>query len=102
MASIIGDDGADINQLLTALAQDRLLDVISDDELNTNVDFDKLINSIANLNRSDINTKKYQIVQKARSQALKDAAIAVEKATKQTGMNSKDAAFIRRAVLGLK
>ena len=101
-AEVIGDDGAALNQTLTALAQKELMEVIRTRRYDENIKLPHLIRSIASLNRSDINTKKFNIEQAAEKRALNKAADAVEKAATQKGMSKQDAQFWREQVLGVK
>ncbi|HED34743.1 MAG TPA: DUF3486 family protein [Gammaproteobacteria bacterium] len=102
LSEVIGGDGAAMNQALTALAQDRLMNILHDEAFDENIKLPDLIRSIASLNRSDINTRKFKIEQAARQKALEDAAQTTESAAIEMGMDDKSAAFIRNAVLGLK
>ncbi len=101
-AEVIGDDGAALNQTLTVLAQKELMAVIRNKRYDEGIKLPHLIRSIASLNRSDINTRKFKIEQDARKAAFNDAANAVEKAAIQKGMSKKDAQFWREQVLGAK
>lgn len=102
-AEVVGDDGAAMNQTLTALAQQELMAVMREKTYIDQIKLPDLVRSIASLNRSDINTRKFQIEQAARSKALDDAANAVEKAAiEQKGMTSDQAQFWREQVLGVK
>jgi len=101
-AEVVGDDGAAMNQTLTALAQQELMSVIRNGEYDEEIKLPALIRSIASLNRSDVNTRKFQIEQAARHKALDDAANAVEKAAQQQGLTRDQAQFWREQVLGVK
>lgn len=102
-AEVVGDDGAAMNQTLTALAQQELMAVMREKSYIDEIKLPDLVRSIASLNRSDINTRKFQIEMAARSKALDDAANAVEKAAiEQKGMNKEQAQFWREQVLGVK
>lgn len=101
-AEVVGDDGAAMNQTLTALAQQELMTVIRSGKYDDNIKLPALVRSVATLNRSDINTRKFQIEQAARQKALNDAADAVETAAHEQGMNEEQAQFWREKVLGVK
>ncbi|HHO59900.1 MAG TPA: DUF3486 family protein [Thiotrichales bacterium] len=101
-AEVIGDDGAAMNQTLTALMQQELMTVIRNGQYDEEIKLPELARSIASLNRSDINTRKYQIEQAARKQAIADAADAVEQAAIEKGMDSHAVDFWRKRVLGVK
>jgi len=101
-AEVVGDDGAAMNQTLTALAQQELMSVIRDGKYDDEIKLPALVRSISALNRSDINTRKFQIEQAARNKALNEAANAVEKAAQQKGMTADQAQFWREQVLGVK
>ncbi len=102
-AEVVGDDGAAMNQTLTALAQQELMAVMREKTYIDQIKLPDLVRSIASLNRSDINTRKFKIEQQAREKALNEAANAVEKAAiEQKGMNSEQAQFWREQVLGVK
>ncbi len=100
-AEVVGDDGAAMNQTLTALAQQELMTVIREGKYDENIKLPHLIRSIASLNRSDINTKKFQIEQAARQKALNEAADAVENAATEQGLSAEQAQFWREKVLGV-
>ncbi len=101
-AEVVGDDGAALNQTLTVLAQQELMSVIREGKYDDSIKLPALIRSVASLNRSDINTRKFQIEQAARNKALNDAADAVEKAAQQKGLTQEQAQFWREQVLGVK
>jgi len=102
-AEVVGDDGAAMNQTLTVLAQQELMAVMREKSYIDEIKLPDLVRSIASLNRSDINTRKFKIEMAARTKALDDAANAVEKAAiKQKGMNKEQAQFWREQVLGVK
>lgn len=102
-AEVVGDDGAAMNQTLTALAQQELMAVMREKTYIDEIKLPDLVRSIASLNRSDINTRKFQIEQAARNKALNDAANAVERAAiEQKGMTVDQAQFWRKQVLGVK
>lgn len=102
-AEVVGDDGAAMNQTLTALAQQELMAVMREKTYIDEIKLPDLVRSIASLNRSDINTRKFQIEQAARTKALDDAANAVEKAAiEQKGMTADQAQFWREQVLGVR
>jgi len=102
-AEVVGDDGAAMNQTLTALAQQELMAVIREGTYIDEIKLPDLVRSIASLNRSDINTRKFQIEQAARYKALDEAANAVEKAAiEQKGLSAEQAQFWRQQVLGIK
>ncbi|MDT8383016.1 MAG: DUF3486 family protein [Gammaproteobacteria bacterium] len=101
-AEVVGDDGAAMNQTLTALAQQELMSVIRNGEYDEDIKLPALIRSIASLNRSDVNTRKFQIEQAARHKALDEAADAVEIAAQQQGLTKDQAQFWRQQVLGVK
>lgn len=100
LSEVVGGDGAAMNQALTALAQDRLMGVLHDEAYDENIKLPELVRSIASLNRSDINTRKFKI--EVREKALEDAAQTTETTAIEMGMNAENAAFMRNAVLGLK
>ena len=101
-AEVVGDDGPAMNQTLTALAQQELMTVVRERTYDDNIKLPDLVRGIAQLNRSDINTRKFQIEQAARSRALEDAAEAVGKAAEQRGLNQEQADFWREKVLGVR
>jgi len=101
-AEVVGDDGAAMNQTLTALAQQEMMAIIRERKYSEGIKLPALIRSIASLNRSDINTRKFQIEQAARQKALNDAAEAVSVAAHEQGMSEEQAQFWREKVLGVK
>jgi len=98
-AEVVGDDGAAMNQTLTALAQQELMAVIREGRYDEGIKLPALVQSVAQLNRSDINARKFKIQQEARRQALQDAAEAVGKAGGGLSETAVDA--IRREILGI-
>jgi|GEM_PF-1930597 len=78
-AEVVGDDGAAMNQTLTALAQQELMSVIREGRYDAQIKLPALMQSIAQLNRSDVNTRKFQIekaakeAEQARAKAELDA-----------------------------
>ncbi len=101
-AEVVGDDGAALNQTLTALAQQELMSVIREGRYDdADIKLPALIQSIAQLNRQNIATLKFQIAEAARTQALKEAASAVEEAARQQGLTAEQAEFWRTRVLGV-
>jgi len=102
-AEVVGDDGAAMNTTLTALAQQELMTVMREAKYNEDIKLPELVRSIASLNRSDINTRKFKLVQEARMAALSEAADVVEKAAiEQKGLTKEQAQFWREQVLGIK
>jgi len=101
-AEVVGDDGAALNKTLTALAQQELMAIVREGRYDDSIKLPALVQSIAQLNRSDINTRKFNIIQEARRKALDDAANAVEAAAQQQGLTSDQAQFWREQVLGVK
>lgn len=98
---VVGDDGAAMNTTLTTLAQQELMSVIREARYDSGIKLPALIQSIAQLNRSNVHTLKYQIETAARRKALDDAANAVEKAAAQQGLTKDQAQFWREQVLGV-
>lgn len=102
-AEVVGEDGAAMNQTLTALAQQELMAVVRearyDDE---EIKLPALVQAIAQLNRSDINTRKFQIEQAARKKALSEAASQAEKSLTGQGMTRESIAAIKRDILGIE
>ncbi len=98
-AKVVGDDGAALNQTLTALAQQEAMEIIRAGRYNDDVELPKLMSAIASLSRSDIATKKFQIEEAARKKALEEAAARVDAATKARGLGPADAKFWRETVL---
>jgi len=98
LAEEVGGDGAAMNQALTALAQDKLMGILHDEAFDDFIKLPDLVRSIASLNRSDINTRKFQIVQQAKEQAAKDA---VKSMIKQ-GVNQEAIDQIKNDILGIK
>ncbi len=101
-AEVVGDDGAAMNKTLTALAQQELMAIVREGRYDDSIKLPALVQAIAQLNRSDINTRKFNIIQEARHQALDDAANAVETAAQQQGLSADQAQFWREQVLGVK
>lgn len=101
-AEVVGDDSAAMNTTLTVLAQQELMAIVREGRYDDGIKLPALVQSIAQLNRSDINTRKFQIEQAARRQALDDAADAVEQAATQQGLSQKQAQFWREKVLGVQ
>lgn len=101
-AEVVGDDGAALNKTLTALAQQELMAIVREKRYDGSISFPAMIQAIAQLNRSDINTRKFNIIQEARRKALDDAANAVETAAQQQGLSADQAQFWREQVLGVK
>jgi len=100
-AEVVGDDGAAMNQTLTALAQQELMAVIREGRYDDGIKLPALVRSIAQLNRSDINTRKFQIEQAARLKALNEAAETAEKSLTSQGMSRESIAAIKRDILGI-
>lgn len=101
-AEVVGDDGAAMNQTLTVLAQQELMSIIRDGKYDDEIKLPALVRSISSLNRSDINTRKFQIEQAARKKALAEAADAVEQAAHEQGLTQDQAQFWRGKVLGVQ
>lgn len=99
LAATVGDDGAAMSQTLIALAQKEAYSILRDKRFVDKVKVTDLLRSIATLNRSDINTKKFQVEQEIRQKALEDAAKAIEKTGKQAGVSQSAIDIIRRDVL---
>lgn len=102
LSEVYGDDGAEMNQAITALMQQEVMTIIREGKYSEEIKLPQLIQGVANLNKSNLATLKFQIEQKARRQALEDAATAVEEAAQQRGMTAQDAQFWREQVLGVK
>lgn len=99
-AEVVGDDGAAMNQTLTALAQQELMTIVREGRYDDDdIKLPALVQSIAQLNRSDVNTRKFQIEQAARRKALAEAADRVESAANERGLSAEDALFWREKVL---
>jgi len=99
-AEVIGDDGAAMNQTLTVLAQQELMAVIREGSYIDEIKLPDLVRSIASLNRSDINTRKFQIEQAARKKAFTEAADIVTDQLKNDGISQDVENSIRRILLG--
>lgn len=100
-AEVVGDDGAAMNQTLTALAQQELMAIIREGKYSDGIKLPALVRAIAQLNRSDINTRKFQIEQAARQKALSEAAETAEKTLTSQGMSRDTIATIKRDILGI-
>lgn len=100
-AEVVGDDGAAMNQTLTALAQQELMAVMRDKSYIDEIKLPDLVRSIASLNRSDINTRKFQIEQAARAKALNDAAKKAEITGKRNGLGADVIDTLKREILGM-
>jgi len=101
-AEVVGDDGAAMNQTLTALAQQELMAVVRERRYDEKIKLPDMVRAISQLNRSDINTRKFQIEQAAQQKALNAAADEVEKAAIAKGLDAEQAQFWREKVLGAK
>ena len=101
LAEVVGGDGAAMNQALTALAQDRLMNVLHDEAFDEDIKLPDLIRSIASLNRSDINTRKFKIEQAARQKALEDSARVAERSMASQGMSQEAIQAIKNDILGI-
>lgn len=100
-AEVVGDDGAAMNQTLTALAQQELMAIVREGRYDEEIKLPALVQSIAQLNRSDINTRKFQIEQAARRKALNDAADQAEQSLTGRGMSKDAVDAIKREILGI-
>lgn len=101
-AEVVGDDGAAMNQTLTALAQQELMSVIREGRYDADdIKLPALIQSIAQLNRQNLSTLKYQLEQAARRKALNEAAETAEKSLQGRGMSREAVATIKREILGI-
>lgn len=100
-AEVVGDDGAAMNQTLTALAQQELMAVVREGRYDDNIKLPALVQSIAQLNRSDINTRKFQIEQAARRKALAEAADQAAASAAGQGMSAEAIDAIKRDILGI-
>ncbi|WP_126456719.1 DUF3486 family protein [Sulfuriflexus mobilis] len=103
ISEVYGDDGADMNQAITALMQQEVMAIIRDKTYSEEIKLPQLIQGVAQLNKSSLATIKFQIEQKARKQALDDAAeLFTPEAAAQQGLNAEQAQFWREQVLGVK
>ena len=100
-AEVVGDDGAAMNQTLTALAQQELISIVREGRYDDQIKLPALVQAIAQLNRSDINTRKFQIEQAARRKALEDAAGAAEKSLTSQGASKEAIDTIKREIMGI-
>jgi len=100
-AEVVGDDGAAMSQTLTALAQQALMEIVRDGLYDRDIKLPALVQAIAQLNRSDIHTKRFQIEQDARRRALEEASAKVEKRMASQGMSAEAIEAIKRDILGV-
>lgn len=100
-AEVVGDDGAAMNQTLTALAQQELMAIVREGRYEEEIKLPALVQSIAQLNRSDINTRKFQIEQAARRKALAEAAEQAEQSLAGQGLSRDAVDAIKRDILGI-
>ena len=98
---VVGDDGAAMNQTLTTLAQQELISIVREGRYDDQIKLPALVQAIAQLNRSDINTRKFQIEQAARRKALEDAAGAAEKSLTSQGASKEAIDTIKREIMGI-
>lgn len=98
-AEVVGDDGAAMNRTLTALAQQELMSVVREGRYDDEIKLPALVQAISQLNRSDVNTRKFQIEQAAKKKALEEAADRIEEAAVARGLTGEDAQFWRDKVL---
>ena len=95
----MGDDAGDMGEALTAVAQEKIFSTLIDMEVDPgSVDLDKLVNSIAKLNSTSVQQKKWRLEARRKAEA---AAAAVEERTAQKGLGADDVAFIRQQILGV-
>lgn len=100
-AEVVGDDGAAMNATLTALTQQTLMQIVREGMFDKDIKLPALVQAISQLNRSDVNTRKFQIEQKARKQALAEAAAKAEEGLKGQGMSKEAIETIKRDILGI-
>jgi len=101
-AEVVGDDGAAMNATLTALTQQTLMQIVREGLFDKDIKLPALVQAISQLNRSDVNTRKFQIEQKARRAALAEAAAKAEEGLKGQGMSRDAIDSIKRDILGIE
>ena len=101
-AEVVGDDGAAMNATLTALTQQTLMQIVREGMYDKDIKLPALVQAISQLNRADVNTRKFQIEQKARKQALAEAAAKAEEGLKGQGMSRDAIETIKRDILGIE
>ena len=95
----VGDDAGSMGAALTSLYQEKAFGVLMDMAINPeDVGFEKLGLTIAKMNSSAIQQKKWQaeLAEKARATADR-----VEKAIKSTGLTADTVQNIRKEILGI-
>jgi hypothetical protein len=100
-ADVVGDDGAAMNQTLTALTQQTLMQIVREGKYDADIKLPALVQAISQLNRADVNTRKFQIQQKARREALAEAAAKAEEGLHKQGMSTEAIDAIKRDILGI-
>ncbi len=100
-AEVVGDDGAAMSQTLTALAQQALMEIVRDGLYDRDIKLPALVQAIAQLNRSDIATKRYQIEQQARRRALEEAAEQAQQSLARQGLSGQAIEAIKKDILGI-
>lgn len=100
----IGDDAGDMTDATLRLAQHlvfELVQKINPDELDT-IDPTKLIRAMADLSRASVTQKRWQAEFEERvKERTAEAAEAVEREAKQSGVSAEGIAFMRRKILGI-
>lgn len=99
IVTAIGDNEGAMGDALTSLAQEKAFQVLMNLEAeDEEISLDKLMTSIARLNRTGIQQKKFQQEMREKARA---AAEEVEEITRQEGLSDDVAATIREKILGI-
>ncbi len=99
------DEEGAMGEALMRLIQEKLFGVLLDLQVDpAKLNLGGLARSVAELCKASVTQKKWavEVQEKARKEALEQAATAVEKAAKQQGLTAEQAAFWREQVLGVR
>lgn len=91
------DNEGAVNDLSIQLMQDRLLELVTDEDLDDKA-LSRIAGALADLTRASVLAKKH--IQSVRAAAAKVAA-EVSQTVKQAGLSDEDAEVIRRKILGI-
>lgn len=96
----LGDDGGAMGEALTAVAQEKAFQVLMEMSVESigDVDFDKLLRGVAQLNAASVQQKKWRAEVSRRAAA---AASEVEELAREGGLSDEAAAQIRAKILGI-
>lgn len=98
IAEQTGDDAGAMGEALTAVAQEKLFNVLMKLDDPGDVELPALVRAIADLNRTSVTQKKWAAEVKTRA---RKAADEIEKAARKGGATEDQVAFFRQQILGI-